>query len=242
MKTITCSSKTLFGFRIHKTTPQTPLVPILGGGRHPLRHTTEAAALSFQQYSGQPQGPFSFIQPDVPADAKQAEKPRPVLPESFMNKPTEVEDFQESAAGKPRFRSALEQVSYYTNESAMRRKWYSICVLLAMEKKKKFKEWILNPIWDKFSILVAAVFFNYLLFHAYIHMYNHLCSEIFNFVRFHCQLSRLCIITHVFLQLFARILIYSLNWISADLFCLYMFNQYVWYSIEEIFLLVWDCV
>jgi hypothetical protein len=68
----------------------------------------------------QPQGFFSaFIQPDVPADRK-VQPPRPAVPITVVKPDDDETDFQ-TKLGKPRFRSALEQVSYLTNETRLRR-------------------------------------------------------------------------------------------------------------------------
>ena len=111
------------GFRLFNkpsTPSQTPLTPAFGGARTPQRLGQQSGAFSLN--AGDLQQPINifsqFVHPDVPAERK-AQQPRqtPVV----VVKPNDDEDNFQSKVGKPRFRSALEQVSYLTNESAMRR-------------------------------------------------------------------------------------------------------------------------
>jgi len=97
---------------------QTPITPALGA-RTPQR-LQQAKAFSLYSGEPQPQGPFSFLHPEIPVEGK-PEKQRSRV--ASFAKPAEEEqrDFQ-TTPGQPRFRSALEQVSYFTNESAMRQK------------------------------------------------------------------------------------------------------------------------
>ena len=125
MASITCSAQPFMGFRLFKKTalPQTPVAPALGslGARAPQRLQQHVGALSLNSDDMQPQGFFSaFIQPDVPADRK-VQAPRPAVPITVVKPDDDETDFQ-TKLGKPRFRSALEQVSYLTNETAMRRR------------------------------------------------------------------------------------------------------------------------
>jgi len=125
MTSITCSSQHflgLGGFLKKTTVPQTPVAPSLGslGVRSPQRPQQHVGALSVNADDMQPLGGFfsAFVQPDVPADRK-VQSPRPAVPITVV-KPEDETDFQ-TKLGKPRFRSALEQVSYLTNEQRIRR-------------------------------------------------------------------------------------------------------------------------
>jgi hypothetical protein len=102
--------------------PQTPLAPTLGARATAPRLQQSSAFSLYADGMPQPQGPFSFIQPDVPADRKSAaDRRRPLKPAA----PTEDEEtdqaFGANSGKAPRFRSALEQVSYLTNEYAEKR-------------------------------------------------------------------------------------------------------------------------
>ncbi len=124
MTSITCSTQPFLGLGFFKKTtiPQTPVAPSLGstGARAPHRLNQHANALSLNADDMQPQGFFSsFIQPDVPADRK-VQPPRPAVPITVVKPDDDETDFQ-TKLGKPRFRSALEQVSYLTNETRLRR-------------------------------------------------------------------------------------------------------------------------
>lgn len=67
---------------------------------------------------------LNFIQPDVPAEKKKSNEV-PLRSSERPAVPTEDEQADHAFGGtspmRPRFRSALEQVSYYTNESAEKR-------------------------------------------------------------------------------------------------------------------------
>lgn len=120
MASIVCSTQAVLGFRLFNkpATPQTPLTPAFGA-RAPQR-LQQAGAFSLSAGDLQPNNSIftQFTHPDVPAERKPAQaRQAPVV----VVKPADDEDNFQSKVGKPRFRSALEQVSYLTNESAMRR-------------------------------------------------------------------------------------------------------------------------
>ncbi|KAL4539669.1 hypothetical protein Ndes2437B_g01972 [Nannochloris sp. 'desiccata'] len=127
MTSITCSTQPflgLSGFFKKTTVPQTPVAPSLGslGVRAPQRPQQHVGALSINSDDMQPQGNFfsAFVQPDVPADRK-VQAPRPAVPISVVKPDDDDETDFQTKLGKPRFRSALEQVSYLTNEQRIRR-------------------------------------------------------------------------------------------------------------------------
>jgi hypothetical protein len=126
MSAVICSHASA-GARLTKpaSIPQTPLVPVFGA--RPLGHQRVQHAAAFSLNRDQlPQGPFSFIserfsqgpfnRPDVP---KGAAEPAARGGATAEVQPDESLDSQ-PAPSAPRFRSALEQVSYLTNQSAMR--------------------------------------------------------------------------------------------------------------------------
>ena len=122
MMATVCSMQPFFNLRIGKQPTQTPLVPALGA-RVAARLQHSAA---FTLYSGepQPQGPFSFLAnvANTIEEKKEEMKPRSRTAPIAFTKPEEQQQHFTAAPGTPRFRSALEQVSYLTNESAMRKK------------------------------------------------------------------------------------------------------------------------
>lgn len=124
--TIICAAQPGSAFRAAKAPSQTPLIPSIGARATQRLHQLAA----FSLYSGepQPQGPFSFLNLEASAEEKKADKPRSrAAPLNFAlpkgkEQEQEAADFRKTTPGQPRFRSALEQVSYLTNESAINRK------------------------------------------------------------------------------------------------------------------------
>ena len=93
----------------------TPVVPGLGFRcQHRLQ---QIGALSMHMGDSEPTvNPLSFLQAQLQAERKHASTTTP------RSASQEDEQEYQRSVGKPRFRSALEQVSYLTNESAMNRK------------------------------------------------------------------------------------------------------------------------
>lgn len=125
MNVITCSAQPSFGIRLPQNKAlafQTPLVPTLGS-RASQQRVQHPGALSLQAGDSQVQKPFTFLN-DAPTEIKNAiasSWPRPAAAAATPARP-ETEEQEFAPLGKPRFRSALEQVSFLTNESAMKRK------------------------------------------------------------------------------------------------------------------------
>ena len=124
MASIVCSTQPIFtGFRTlfnKPVAPQLPITPSLGATRtHQQRHSTHPGAVGLDSSDFNPRAVFnSFVHPDVPAERKNSPKSAVTTPVVVV-KPEEDEGNFQTKLGKPRFRSALEQVSYLTNESAM---------------------------------------------------------------------------------------------------------------------------
>lgn len=107
-----------------------PLLPAFGApkAQRPASHAQHAFSLFSGAGDPEPEGPFSFFMKsaDVPAAAMAARAPSSAWPrrQAFEAPGPETVDIPGGlSAGGPkqqRFRSALEQVSYLTNESAMR--------------------------------------------------------------------------------------------------------------------------
>jgi len=123
MHAITCSALPSFGIRLPKNkapASQTPVVPALGSRATSQQRVHHPGALSLQAGDSQVQNPFLFLT-DAPTEIKNAiasSWPRPAA--ATPARPVAEEQGNELAPlGKPRFRSALEQVSFLTNESAM---------------------------------------------------------------------------------------------------------------------------
>ena len=110
--------------------PQMPLAP----GPHGAASRGHQQASAFSLFAGEPapqgpfsiwpgpdpapQGPFSFIRPDLPpVEGERAVRAR-AAPAAAVQQQDQSFSGQLSAGGKQRFRSALEQVSYLTNQSA----------------------------------------------------------------------------------------------------------------------------
>ena len=122
------SSHTSAGSRLTKPSgiPHTPLIPVFGHRVGAQQHQRAEHAAAFSLNGAQ--GPFSFIsdrlamsgfnRPDVPKPSAQT-NPGATRPQAAALQPNEAPEMS-TATGKPRFRSALEQVSYFTNQSVMR--------------------------------------------------------------------------------------------------------------------------
>lgn len=116
MMTMICASYTPGANRYAKSSsPGTPLVPLLSQKASKQRHNAFSLFASDYQV---PRGPFSFIRPDVPSSLHSEAEPSIKAPKAAVEQSV---DFN-ATKPVPRFRSALEQVSYLTNESAMKQK------------------------------------------------------------------------------------------------------------------------
>lgn len=112
---------------LQRSTPSTPLVPPVGqrrgGNVSPTQQQPSAFSISFPGDMPDTRSLLNFAKPDVPVGEKEMSEQgygseNLLVPgsEESMEHP-----YTSSNSLTPRFRSALEQVSYYTNESAEKR-------------------------------------------------------------------------------------------------------------------------
>lgn len=111
MKAIFCSATPTSG-RAQRGT-SAPLSRTVGVAQPRLSQVSAQASFSNEQQTNA-NAPFSgFVRPDLPPPGP--EKPRAAKRENTQV-PEDLEDFNTATTdAKPRFRSALEQVSYFTN-------------------------------------------------------------------------------------------------------------------------------
>lgn len=115
-------------FHISRTTLPSA-VPLVVPARKAASQRHDTHLQAFALYSGdlqggQAQGLFSFIRPDMPplVEEEQRQKAKFVVVPQTAAKPSATNFSPSVASASPRFRSALEQVSYYTNQSQFKAK------------------------------------------------------------------------------------------------------------------------
>lgn len=113
------SAHKMLNIRTANKAVSTPSPVVPGLGFRCQQRLQQIGALSMHMGDSEPTvNPLSFLQAQLQAERKQAST---TPPRSASQEQEQDQEYQRSV-GKPRFRSALEQVSYLTNESAMNRK------------------------------------------------------------------------------------------------------------------------
>ena len=113
---------------------QRPQMPLAPGPHGAASRGHQQAKSAFSLFAGEPaaqgpfslwpgpdpapQGPFSFIRPDLPPVEGERAAPARAAPAAAVQQQDQSFSGKLSSGGKQRFRSALEQVSYLTNQSA----------------------------------------------------------------------------------------------------------------------------
>lgn len=125
MNAIVASTQPFLGLKslFKRPVPTTPVAPALGSTPSKSPQRRQAFSMSagdMQRPGANSTNPFAaiFVHPDVPVERKADTFKERVKVAKPMPEEGETDSFQ-SKFGKPKFRSALEQVSYLTNESAM---------------------------------------------------------------------------------------------------------------------------